>query len=212
MRGSLKQRSKGSWSIILDLGYEIDPATGRQKRQQRWHTVHGTRKQAEDKLADLLKEVKDGQYVDASTLTLGAWLREWFAASKSKWAAGTVERYRGIIERDLATSTIGQMLIQKLRDTHLEAYYAASSLAAPTLVVHHSILQQAIRKATKSKIISVNIAADLDHKPRLHRGRRDARPDALLDGHRSPSLSRGGANSRQSSRSFLHARARFWRP
>lgn len=141
MRGSLKQRSKGSWSIILDLGYETDPATGRQKRKQRWHTVQGTRKQAEDKLADLLKEVKDGQYVDTSTLTLGAWLREWFAASKSKWAAGTVERYRGIIERDLAPSTIGQMLIQKLRDTHLEAYYAASSLAPSTLVVHHSILQ-----------------------------------------------------------------------
>ena len=118
--------------------------------------------------------MKDGQYVEPSTLTLGAWLWEWFAASKSKWTAGTVERYRGIIARDLAPSTIGQMLIQKLRDTHLEAYYAASSLAAPTLVVHHSILQQAIRKAAKSKIISVNIAADLDHKPRLNRGKRDA--------------------------------------
>lgn len=174
MRGSLKQRSKGSWSIILDLGYENDPDTGQKKRKQRCQTIHGTRKQAEDKLADLLKEVKDGQYVDASTLTLGAWLREWFAASKSKWAAGTIERYRGIIERDLAPSTIGQMLIQKLRDTHLEAYYTASSLSAPTLVVHHSILQQAIRKAAKSKIISVNIAADLDHKPRLNRQQRDA--------------------------------------
>jgi hypothetical protein len=29
MRGSLKKRYKGSWSIILDLGYETDPATGR---------------------------------------------------------------------------------------------------------------------------------------------------------------------------------------
>jgi integrase len=174
MRGSLKQRSKGSWSIILDLGYHINPDTGLRKRKQRYQTINGTRKEAEDKLADLLKEVKDGQYVDASTLTLGAWLREWFAASKSKWAAGTVERYRGIIERDLAPSTIGQSLIQKLRDTHLEAYYAASGLAAPTLVVHHSILQQAIRKAAKSKIISINFAADLDHKPRLNRGKRTA--------------------------------------
>ena len=119
--------------------------------------------------------MKDGQYVDASTLTLGAWLREWFAASKGKWAAGTVERYHGIIERDLAPSTIGQTLIQQLRDTHLEAYYTASSLSAPTLVVHHSILRQAIRKATKSKIIPVNIAADLDHKPRLNRQRDTAR-------------------------------------
>ena len=166
MRGSLTQRSKGSWSIILDLGYDTDPDTGLKKRKQKWQTFRGTRKQAEGKLNDLLKEVKDGTYVDVSMLTLGDWLREWCAASKAKWAAGTLERYQGIIERDLAPSTIGKMLIQQLRDTHLEAYYAASSLTASTLVVHHTILQQALRKATKSRIISVNISAHLDHKPR----------------------------------------------
>ena len=74
MRGSLKQRSRGSWSIILDLGYAIDPDTGRQKRQQRCQTIHGTRKEAEDKLADLLKAVKDGENIDPSTTTLGQWL------------------------------------------------------------------------------------------------------------------------------------------
>jgi integrase len=173
MRGSLKQRSKGSWSIILDLGDELDPATGRTKRRQKWQTFHGTKKQAEDKLADLLKAVKDEEYLDASTVTLGAWLREWFAASKSKWAPGTVARYSQIIERDLVPSTIGQMPMQKLRDTHLEMYYAASRLGAPTLVVHHTLLLQAIRKATKSKIIKQNIAADLDYKPRLTRRRHD---------------------------------------
>jgi len=34
MRGSLIQRYKGSWSIILDLGYQTDPATGLRKRKQ----------------------------------------------------------------------------------------------------------------------------------------------------------------------------------
>ena len=58
MRGSLKQRSKGSWSIILDLGDELDAATATQKRKQKWHTFRGTRKQAEDKLADLLKDLR----------------------------------------------------------------------------------------------------------------------------------------------------------
>ena len=43
MRGSLKQRSKGSWSIILDLGYETDPDTGQKKRKQRCQTIRGTR-------------------------------------------------------------------------------------------------------------------------------------------------------------------------
>ena len=56
MRDSLKQRSKGSWSLILDLGYALDPVTGLPKRRQRWHTFRGMRKDAEAKLTDLLKE------------------------------------------------------------------------------------------------------------------------------------------------------------
>ena len=43
MRGHIKQRSKGSWSIVLDLGR--DPSTG--KRKQQWVTVRGTKKEAE---------------------------------------------------------------------------------------------------------------------------------------------------------------------
>ena len=39
MRGSLVPRYKGSWSIVLDLGYEVDPVTGLGKRKQQWITV-----------------------------------------------------------------------------------------------------------------------------------------------------------------------------
>jgi hypothetical protein len=84
MRGSLKQRLRGSWSIILDLGYAIDPDTGQKKRQQRYQTLNGTRKQAEDTLADLLKAVKEGEYIDPSSTTLGQWLTTWIALSTVK--------------------------------------------------------------------------------------------------------------------------------
>jgi integrase len=175
MRGSLKQRSKGSWSIILHLGYETDPATNKRKRRQKWHTFVGTRRQAEDRLADLLKEVRDGQYVDSSDLTLGVWLREWLAAAKTKWAAGTYERYHGIIEQNLVPA-LGHLQLQELRATHLEAYYGASTLAAPTLVVHQTILQQALQKAKKHRLVRESVAVDLDNKPRLARNRhQDAR-------------------------------------
>ena len=59
MRGSLKQRYKGSWSIILDLGYQTDPETGKRKRRQKWITFVGPRKGpggAEAKLTELLRE------------------------------------------------------------------------------------------------------------------------------------------------------------
>jgi integrase len=169
MRGSLKQRSKGSWSIILDLGYQTDPTTGARKRKQQWSTFRGTRKQAEDHLADLLKALKDGAYVAASTLTLGAWLTEWLAASKPRFRPSTYIRYKGIIEHDLAPADIGRLMLQKLRASHLEAYYAAATLSASTLALHHTILHSALRKAVKHKLVAANVAVDLDGKPTRRR-------------------------------------------
>jgi len=173
MRGSLKQRYKGSWSIILDLGYETDPVTGRQTRRQKWHTVRGTRKQAEDKLTDLLKNVKDDEYVDASALTLGAWLREWLAASKKQFRPSTYTRYHGIIEQHLAPSAVGKMLLQKVRSTHLEAYYSAATVSAATLGIHQAILYPAFAKAKRDNLVAYNVAADIE-RPKDTRHKSDA--------------------------------------
>jgi hypothetical protein len=53
MRGSIKRRYEGSYSLILDLGYQVDPATGHKRRKQKWVTFRGTRKEAETKLTEL---------------------------------------------------------------------------------------------------------------------------------------------------------------
>jgi hypothetical protein len=55
MRGHIRKRYKDSWSIILDLGYQIVPATGHMKRVQKWFTVQGTKRDAERKLIELLQ-------------------------------------------------------------------------------------------------------------------------------------------------------------
>ena len=73
MRGSIIQRSKGSWTIIINLGR--DPATG--KRKQQWVTVRGTKKAAEQKLADLLNELDTGSYVKPDKVTLGEFIDRW---------------------------------------------------------------------------------------------------------------------------------------
>ena len=73
MRGTLKQRSKGSWTIILDAGR--DPATG--KRSQRWVTVRGTKREAEKRLAELVHQVGSGLPVDKGKLRLGEYLETW---------------------------------------------------------------------------------------------------------------------------------------
>ncbi len=119
----------------------------------------------------MLKAAKDGTYVDASKITLGEWLTEWFTASKMRFRASTCERFEGIIAKSLQVAPIARMPLQKVRPTHLEQYYASSSVSASTLTLHHTILHQALRKAAKDRLIPSNPAADLDHKPRRARER-----------------------------------------
>jgi integrase len=180
MRGSIKQRYRGSWSIILDLGYQPHPDTGKVRRRQKWVTFRGTRAQAEKKLTALLGTLDAGTYVDTTKITLGEWLTEWLelAAKSVPLRPSTYARYKGIIEHDMITAPIAGMPIQKIRPSHIEAYYASATVSASTLTLHHAILHRALRKAVKDHIIAVNPATDLDGKPRSGRNRDDVQEHA----------------------------------
>jgi integrase len=175
MRGSITQRYKGSWSIILDLGYEPDARNpGKLRRKQKWITFRGTHKDAEKRLNDLVGNVNHGQFVEPSKITLGKWLADWLEASlKPRARASTYVRYKGIIENNIAKATIASIPLQKLQPTHIEAYYAAAKVSASTLTLHHAILHRALRKAAKDRLIPTNPASDLDGKPRVTRESRD---------------------------------------
>jgi hypothetical protein len=73
MRGCIHKRYKDSWNIILDLEYQRDPATGKLRRKQKWFTVHGTKRDAEKKLAELLHQANRNELVEPTRLTLGQW-------------------------------------------------------------------------------------------------------------------------------------------
>ena len=73
MKGLLRQRSKGSWEITIDIGR--DAATG--KRLRHFGSVKGTKKEAEQKLAELVVSIDKGSYVkSARNLTLADYLTE----------------------------------------------------------------------------------------------------------------------------------------
>ena len=67
MRGSIIKRSKGSWTIIINLGR--DPTTG--KRKQQWVTVRGTKKAAEEKLSELLHELDIKTFFKPTKIAVG---------------------------------------------------------------------------------------------------------------------------------------------
>jgi len=166
MRGTLKQRSKGSWTIIIDAGR--DPATG--KRRQQWHTVKGTKREAEKRLAELVHQVDNGVYVKSGNLTVGAYLEQWLEDYASTHVrATTLEGYETRAKHLI--DSLGGIRLSELRPDHLQAYYSAKlrngrrdgqGLAPGTLIKHHNLLRQALSHAVKWGLVARNVAEVVD--------------------------------------------------
>jgi integrase len=173
MRGSLSPAGDGRWKLRLDAGRD---ATG--ARRQRQVTFRGTKKAAQTKLRNLCDAAEGGTLVAASRLTLGAWLLEWIEAAKPQLRPNSYARYKGIIDKNISKASIAAIPLQKVRPTHLEAYYAGGTVSASTMALHHTVLHRALRKAVRDKLISTNPAIDLECKPRRSHSRGDARQHA----------------------------------
>jgi integrase len=163
----LKQRYAGSWSLVFD-DYQTDPATGARTRKRKWVTFHGDKRAAEKKLNELLRDVGRGEWVEPTTLTLGAWLTDWIekAIKPPLKAQATYEMYQRIIERHI-TPKLGTLRLQALKPIDLEAYYGTLTLAPATIGVHHAILHGAFRAALKANLVSRNVAALATNKPKV---------------------------------------------
>ena len=72
MKGHIKQRSKGSWTLWIELGRDVE--TG--KRRQQTITVHGNKKDAERELRAVLTRLETGAYTQPTKLTVGEFLTQ----------------------------------------------------------------------------------------------------------------------------------------
>src|SRR4051812_14793173 len=72
MKGHIRERSAGSWAIVLDVN---DPETG--KRRRKWHSFKGTKREAQKECARLVAEMTTGAYVEPHKTTLAGFLDRW---------------------------------------------------------------------------------------------------------------------------------------
>src|SRR4029077_18302671 len=90
MTGHIRRRGERSWELKFDLG--TDPLTG--KRLTRYHSVKGTKREAEAELVRLNAGAERGEYIDPSKATLGDFLDRWESWAATQVSAKTLERYR----------------------------------------------------------------------------------------------------------------------
>jgi integrase len=163
MSGNITKRGARSWRLKFE-GDERDPLTG--KRQTRYVTVRGTKKDAQRELIRLMAEVENGTAVDPSRITVAGYLREWLT-NADHLANKTRERYRGLVEQQIVPH-IGRFILQKLRPAHIAEWHATllrsggsegRPLSARTVGHAHRVLHTALARATQFEIVGRNVAS-----------------------------------------------------
>jgi len=124
MRGHIVKRYKNSYTIVLSLG--IDPATG--KRKQQWVSVKGTKKEAEQRMADLLHQIDTGTFMRPGKTSLSEFLERWIKDYVyPKLAPRTAEVYEYIVRAHL-TPALGHLPLTLVKPEHVRKYCASKLL------------------------------------------------------------------------------------
>lgn len=155
MRGSIQRRGDRTWRISVEL--DRDPRTG--ARRRRWETVHGTKREAEARLAELIREVETGTAVDPSRITVAEWLRRWLDQHRQRVRATTAARYAQVVDR--LVRDLGRHQLQRLRPAHIadaEARWLSGGMAPATALKHHRVLSQALDEAVRLQLLARNPA------------------------------------------------------
>jgi integrase len=173
MTGHIRRRGARSWEIKFDLG--TDPTSGR--RQTRYHSFKGTRREAEAELVRLKAQAQRGDYIDQSKMTVEQFIEQWQADwARGNTSAKTFESYTQLLSRHVIPR-LGSKLLQKVRPADLAALYAElaktgralrskksvpSGLSPRSISLIHRILHRAFGHAVRWGLVSSNPLTAVD--------------------------------------------------
>ena len=164
MKGSIRQRSKGSWEICLDISR--NPTTG--KRLRHFESVKGTKTEAQRRLHELLHSLAQGAYIKPTRLTVAQFLEEWLQDYvRTNTGPRTCERYEEIVRVHLIPA-LGPIPLLALQPQHIQKYYAKAlesgrrdgkgGLSALTVHKHHRVLYESLKYGVRQGVLVRNPA------------------------------------------------------
>src|SRR4051794_19616778 len=151
MRGSMRQRSEGSWELRVFTG--VDPLTGRRRYVTK--TVKGGKRAAERELAALVSARESA--APTASMTVGEVLERWFDHAKGSLSPSTVATTRRILDAHLLPH-IGSVPLRALTADKIDALYRQLSarggrqgkpLAPATVQRAHNVLHRAVGQAVR---------------------------------------------------------------
>jgi integrase len=150
-RGQIISKGRGTWRLRWYLG--IDPETGRRRYASK--TVHGSRRDAERRLVEIVGLVEKRITVTTRGTTTASMLREWIDddAAQAKRRERTRTDYRSVIERHIVPK-VGAIRLDRLDPTVIESrltHPLASAGKVRTAKLCRDVLSAACRWAVRAK-------------------------------------------------------------
>lgn len=155
-RGYIQERAKGSFTITIELPKDIN-----NKRNRRYYTVKGTKKDAEIFLTEKLRELDIGALVNTRKLKYKDFLDIWKKRTFNNLEITTIETYKTLIEKYI-NKYLGNLYLEDIKPLHLQNFYEDLSqkhnLSNASIICIHRIIHSSLRKAIKWQYICRNVA------------------------------------------------------
>lgn len=161
MRGHITQRTKDNktWSVVI----ELKKVKG--KRQQKWYTVKGDKKDAEKFLTEKLRELDTGTFIDSKNINVRQYFNFWYEQHcLNNLSPTTYESYRRNLDNYILEE-LGHIRLEDLKPMHLQFFYTKCSkkgLSNKTILYFHRIIHCALNQAMKWQFIIRNVADCVD--------------------------------------------------
>lgn len=162
MRGSIRQRGKGSWQIQIYTGKDSEG-----KPRRHLETVKGRKGDAQRRLTELLASLDKGVYVPPGKLTVSDLLNQWLDGYvKTNCSIRTQDTIQSIADHHL-TPALGHIPLKELQAPSIQAYYSQAlekPLSPRSVHYHHRLLKQALKYAVHQGYLGRN-PCDLVYPP-----------------------------------------------
>jgi integrase len=166
MRGSIEKRGEQVYRLRVHLGYAPDG-----RRSFRTETVHGTKREAEKRLNEILQEVQATPVQELKThtevQTVGQFLDHWLTTYARRKSPRTFENYTEYVENYIKPH-LGALPLTELATKQVQEFLDRLSLTrrrnsvgilSPTTVNNcHRVLKGALQRAVLWKLIPLNPA------------------------------------------------------
>jgi integrase len=172
MQGHIRRRGKDSWAVVTYAGR--DPATG--KERHKWHSVKGTKKDAQRELTRLLHQMNTGVYMEPTKITVREFLEQWLRDSvRPSVAASTYDAYELAVRRHLLPG-LGSTILSRLQPAAIQSVLRGllengrasgrGGLAPASVLKAYETLHRACEQAVKWGWLARNPCKAVD-RPRL---------------------------------------------